>query len=191
VIPNGVDLTEFHPGEKSERPSLLFVGTMGGRKRGAMLLKLFEKVIRPAIPTAEFWAVCEDPIEEGNGVSWFGRVDAGRLAELYRKAWVFCLPSTYEGFGVPYIEAMASGTAVVATPNPGAHEVIGGGKWGVITDDSSLADEIVRILGHPELRQRLEAAGLDRARDFDWDTVCQSYERLFAPAEHPHPMIIA
>ena len=129
LIPNGVDLTEFQPGRKSERPSILFVGTLGGRKRGAMLVQLFHDVIRPAVPDAEFWAVCEEPLEERDGLSWFGRVDAVRLAELYRKAWVFCLPSTYEGFGVPYIEAMASGTVVVATPNPGALEVTRNGKW--------------------------------------------------------------
>ena len=47
-----------------------------------------------------------------------------RLIELYQQAWLFCLPSSYEGFGVPYIEAMSCGTPVVATPNAGAREVL-------------------------------------------------------------------
>src|ERR1051326_2971625 len=118
IIPNGVNLQQFSPCEdKSEQPSLLFVGTMHGRKRGQMLLDLFQKEIRPQVPNAEFWAVCENPIE-GEGVRRFGRVPTETLCDLYRRAWVFCLPSTYEGFGVPYIEAMASGTPVVASPNP-------------------------------------------------------------------------
>lgn len=50
-----------------------------------------------------------------DGVRVLGKVSLERLTEFYRRAWLFCLPSSYEGFGVPYIEAMASGTAVVAT----------------------------------------------------------------------------
>lgn len=180
TIPNGVDLDEFHPGEKSPRPSLLFVGTMHGRKRGAMLLKMFREYIRPAIPDAEFWAVCEEPIESGEGVVRCGRVSAEKLAELYRRAWVFCLPSTYEGFGVPYIEAMASGTPVVATPNPGAIEVCGGGKWGVIASDEDLANQIRLLLQDEDRRRLLTKMGLDRARHFGWDNVCRAYEEIFA-----------
>jgi glycosyltransferase involved in cell wall biosynthesis len=184
VIPNGVDLARFHPGQKSPRPSLLFVGTMHGRKRGAMLLQIFRETIRPAIPDAEFWAVCDEPLETGDGVVWCGRVSGGRLAGLYRRAWVFCLPSSYEGFGVPYIEAMASGTPVVASPNPGAVEVTGQGRWGVIASDADLPRELQALLTDAERRSELAEAGLRRARDFGWETVCSSYERLFAQPQH-------
>lgn len=178
VIPNGVDLCAFSAGAKSDVPSLLFVGTMHGRKRGAMLLEKFRTQIRPQIPKAEFWAVCEEPVE-GEGVQWFGRVSHEKLAELYRRAWAFCLPSTYEGFGVPYIEAMASGTAVVATPNPGACEVTGQGEHGLLAKDEDLADAICRVLTDADLRDRLSQAGLARSRDFSWDRVCADYEALF------------
>ena len=180
VIPNGVDLQVFHPGsEKSAVPSILFVGTMHGRKRGQMLLDLFKREIRPAIPNAEFWAVCENPVS-GGGVHWFGRVELEMLADLYRRAWVFCLPSTYEGFGVPYIEAMASGTPVVATPNVGAREVTQEGLSGLIVPAARLGAELVRVLSDESLRQRLTAAGLQRATDFAWDRICQQYEALYA-----------
>lgn len=179
VIPNGVDLDAFRPGgEKSSEPSLLFVGTMSGRKRGAMLLELFKKNIRPRMPQAEFWAVCEEPVS-GPGVRWFGRVPLERLTELYRKAWVFCLPSSYEGFGVPYIEAMASGTPVVATPNLGAREVTREGQSGVLVTEDHLADTLYRVLSNASLRSRLTEAGLVRARDFGWDRVCAPYEDLY------------
>jgi glycosyltransferase involved in cell wall biosynthesis len=191
VIPNGVDLTEFRPGEKNRSPAVLFVGTMGGRKRGAMLLELFHEKIRPALPECEFWAVCEDQIAQENGVTWFGRVDANQLAGLYRKAWVFCLPSTYEGFGVPYIEAMASGTAVVATSNPGAIEVTCHGASGIIAEDTRLSDQILNVLRNRELRENLESAGLKRAQDFGWDAVCASYEKLFAQSEMRKTMVAA
>ena len=187
VIPNGVDLDVFRPGEEKSRiPSLLFVGTMQGRKRGAMLLDLFNREIRPRVPNVEFWAVCEEEIG-GEGVRWFGRVDAEKLVDLYRRAWVFCLPSSYEGFGVPYIEAMASGAAVVATPNVGACEVTDDGRFGVICADEDLADNLVRMLTDTVLRDRMRRAGLLRARDFSWERVCSDYEALYRLGSAPVP----
>ena len=181
VIPNGVDLAAFHPAvEKSATPALLFVGTMRGRKRGAMLLDLFRRKIRLRIPNAEFWAVCEEEVS-GEGVRWFGRVELKKLTELYSRAWVFCLPSSYEGFGVPYIEAMASGAPVVATPNPGACEVTSGGKYGLLVTDEKLAETLLRVLEDGALRERLRDAGLKRARDFGWDRICAEYETLYMP----------
>ena len=185
VIPCGVDLTAFSPGgEKSEVPSLLFVGTMQGRKRGAMLLDLFQREIRPSVPGAEFWAVCEERVE-GPGVHWFGRVPPETLHDLYRRSWAFCLPSTYEGFGVPYIEAMASGAPVVASPNVGAREVTQEGRSGLVVSDDALAGTLVRVLTDDALRERLRAAGLARAQDFAWDTVCAQYEALYAGSQSP------
>lgn len=180
VIPNGVDLAAFSPcQEKSAAPSLLFVGTMSNRKRGAMLLDIFNREIRPRIPGAEFWAVCEEPVS-GEGVHWFGRVPKEKLTDLYRRAWVFCLPSTYEGFGVPYIEAMASGVPVVASPNVGAREVLQEGASGLLPADAELGNTIFRVLTDGELRTKLRAAGLKRSLDFGWDRVCSLYEALYA-----------
>ena len=183
VIPCGVDTHAFSPkGPKSDLPSLLFVGTMHGRKRGAMLLDHFRKTIRPAVPGAELWCVCDTPDGEvdGDGVRWMGRVDHARLIELFRSAWAFCLPSTYEGFGVPYVEAMASGTPVVASPNVGAIEVTRDGTDGVIADDTGLADALVQMLSDRAMRDRYRSAGLERSSDFSWDTVCARYEALYA-----------
>jgi phosphatidyl-myo-inositol alpha-mannosyltransferase len=179
VIPCGVNLDTFSPAEnKSTEPTILFVGTMGGRKRGAMLLDMFKREIRPKVPTAKFWAVCEERVD-GDGVEWFGRAPLEQLAELYRRAWVFCLPSTYEGFGVPYIEAMASGAPVVATPNVGATEITQSGQAGLLAEDSKLSDTILSVLTNDSLRAQLQAAGLRRSRDFGWDRVCARYENLY------------
>lgn len=187
IIPCGVDLSAFSPGaisEKSEFPSILFVGTMAGRKRGAMLLELFEKEIRPQIPNCRLWAVCEEKIES-EGVEWMGRIPLEQLTDLYRRAWVFCLPSTYEGFGVPYIEAMASGTPVVAFPNPGAREVTQNGASGLLAEDDQLASELMRVLRDENLRADLRKKGLQRAEDFGWDTVCAQYETLYRGEKLP------
>ncbi len=179
VVPCGVDVSAFSPTEeKAAHPTLLFVGTMHGRKRGQMLLDLFKAQIKPQIPDAEFWAVCENPVE-GDGVRWFGRIPTEELTDLFRRAWVFCLPSSYEGFGVPYIEAMASGTAVVGSPNVGAREVLQEGKSGLVVQDENLASELVRLLTDAPLRQQLREAGLRRSKDFSWERVTSQYLALY------------
>ena len=57
------------------------------------------------------------PPDPGPGVRVLGRLGAEALADAYRRAWVFCLPSDYEGFGIPYAEALASGTPVALLTN--------------------------------------------------------------------------
>jgi phosphatidyl-myo-inositol alpha-mannosyltransferase len=179
VIPNGVDLDRFYPGlKKAPVPTILFVGTIRGRKRGAALLEAFSTVVLKQIPEAVLWVVCEEPVS-GPNVHWFGRVPEMVLCELYRQAWAFCLPSTYEGFGVPYIEAMASGTAVVATPNKGAVEVLRGGTRGLIVSEKELGRGLIRILRDETLRRYLEKEGLREARRYDWGRVCEAYEKLY------------
>lgn len=179
VIPNGVNLSDFSPTEdKTSHPTILFVGTMHGRKRGQMLFDLFVNEIKPRVPNAEFWAVCENEIS-GDGVRWFGRVPYKTLTDLYRRAWVFCLPSSYEGFGVPYIEAMASGTPVVAAPNDGAIEVTGNGAFGIVSKDEDLANNLVQVLTDNVLRESLREKGLARSKDFGWDTVCEQYLAVY------------
>ena len=178
VIPCGVDQALFYPGKKSKQPSILFVGTLQGRKRGELLVELFNSRIRPALPQAELWMVCDEEVA-GEGIKWHGRVSSQLLAGLYRSAWVFCLPSRYEGFGVPYIEAMASGTPAVATANPGAREVLGQ-RWGLISRDAELGEILANLLTNRAKRERLIRLGLKRASFYSWDRTAERYERIYA-----------
>ncbi len=185
VIPNFVSLNVFHPGPnlnedlRSHHPVILFVGTLAGRKRGRMLLELFQSQIRTALPDAELWVVAER-IVQAPGVVCFQTPDEQTLADLYRRAWVFCLPSTYEGFGIPYIEAMACGTPVAATPNAGARELLENGKWGVLARPSELAKTLLSLLNDSARLRSLAQLGLKRAESFSQDRVVSAYEELFA-----------
>ncbi len=184
TIPNGVDTTVFKPaGVKSSHPTILFVGDLEGRKRGRLLLETFQKEIQPSLPDAELWVVRGDKVDT-EGVRWFGRVDTNKLAWLYREAWVFCLPSIYEGFGIPYVEAMASGTPVVATPNAGAQEVLDHGRAGLIVSDAELGVTLRRVLTDATLRAEYRERGLDRAKQFAWDVVAAQYEKLYESVLH-------
>jgi len=183
VIPNGVDLNQFRPAEnKSERPTILFVGTMRGRKRGEHLVRAFQERVLSVLPKATLWAVCEEPVK-GEGIHWFGKIPTEVLCELYRSAWAFCLPSSYEGFGVPYIEAMASGTAVIATPNRGAVEVLRHGTCGLVVPLHRLGSALLQVLRNPALRRYLEVTGLRQSKAYGWDQVCARYEMLYAGGE--------
>jgi glycosyltransferase involved in cell wall biosynthesis len=90
-----------------------------------------------------------------------GYVPKDELVRLYQRAACLVFPSRYEGFGLPVVEAMACGTPVVAAPEPTLREVAGDAV--VFTDD--LAEGVRRALAD---RDRLSAAGLERAKRFSW-----------------------
>lgn len=176
VIWNGIDKSIFFPSTtKSDNPSILFVGTLDSRKRGRLLLEVFQNQVQKKFPEAELWIVRETHDPDVPGVKVFGSVTNDQLADLYRRAWVFCLPSSYEGFGVPYIEAMASGTAVVSTPNMGALEVTETGKYGRIVADAELGSCICDLLLNEDRRSELVTMGLARTRTLDWNDLAKQY----------------
>jgi len=178
LIPCGVDTRHFSPGTKTDQPTILFVGTVEGRKRGKFLADIFLKEVRDRFPQAELWMVADNPIA-GEGIINFGKVSLEMLCSLYQRAWLFCLPSTYEGFGVPYLEAMASGTAVIATPNPGAQEVLDRGKYGLIVKDDELGDQINHLLSDEKLRHSYAQKGLQHVQEFSWQQIAMQYETIY------------
>jgi phosphatidyl-myo-inositol alpha-mannosyltransferase len=159
-------------------PTILFVGTWEGRKRGSLLHRAFHEHVRPLIPDAQLWMV-SDFAQQGDGVSWMPHPSDAELADLYRRAWAFCLPSSYEGLGLPYVEALANGLAVVATANPGADEVLQNGRCGLIVEPDALGDALVRTLTDQVLRRELSAVGRERAADYSWDRLIADYERAY------------
>jgi len=179
VIPHGADSSAFRPDpdERSPEPSVLFVGTLNGRKRGAFLLDAFLTRVRRDHPTAMLTIVGETGPEH-EGVRYLKGVDDVELAALYRQAWVYASPSTYEGFGLPYLEAMACGTPVVASPNPGSREVLSDGACGLMPSDGHFADTLSSLLADRERRAALSVAGLARARELSLDRMLEGYEAL-------------
>jgi phosphatidyl-myo-inositol alpha-mannosyltransferase len=181
IIPNGIDAAALAPDgtSKSAAPSILFVGELDSRKRGRLLVTAFRERVRARVPDAELWLVSPDRAE-GPGIINLGALDDAALRDAYRRAWIMCLPSAYEGFGRPYVEALAAGTAVVASPNPGAVDVLDGGRYGVIATDGALADALTDLLADTARRTSLAASGLTRAREYDWHLVAAAYERVYA-----------
>jgi glycosyltransferase involved in cell wall biosynthesis len=102
------------------------------------------------------------------GARVMGYVDVHRLAGLYRNAACLVQPSRFEGFGLPVLEAMASGTPVVATHEPALEEVAGDAA--VFVEEGELVEGIRRALSD---RDRLVWAGLERARAFTWSATAE------------------
>jgi phosphatidylinositol alpha-mannosyltransferase len=176
VVPCGVDLSSFYPSStKSANPSILFVGILDSRKQGRRLLDAFIHDVRKRIPNAELWIVRDSTQINSPGVKVYGSVSQEQLINLYQQAWCFCLPSKYEGFGVPYIEAMACGTPVVATANPGALEVTRNGKFGIITEVDLLGQTLISVINDHTLRLDLREQGLDYVQRFDILKVAKRY----------------
>lgn len=178
---NGVALDLFRPGPKAETPRVLFVGTWGGRKRGRFLFDVFTRDVLPRVPGAELVMVSDFcPDHPAVRAARFPSDEV--LAQLYREAWVFAYPSVYEGFGIPYIEAMASGTAVVCTRNDGADYVLEKGTYGVVAPDADFGHRLVDLLTDAAERTRWEQRGLERAGTFSWAAVADQHRGVYRRA---------
>jgi len=179
-IPCAVDGEAFYPGgERTAEPSILFVaGTLQGRKRGSLLLRAFAD-LRVTMPDARLTIVSSDRVS-APGVTCVSGLTADQLGALYRSHWMLCSTSSYEGFGVPYVEALASGLPVVATPNGGAREVLRDGALGVLSSPENLAGDIAALLRDSDRRGRFAAGGVEAARGYAVDVVARRYEQLYA-----------
>jgi glycosyltransferase involved in cell wall biosynthesis len=174
---------------------VLAVGTLEPRKNLPRLVaayKLLDEDLQrehPIVVVGDVGWQVNDTITKlrslGDRCVLLGHVSDRVLAELYRRCAVFCYPSLYEGFGLPVLEAMAAGAAVV-TSNVSSLPEVGGDavEYANPRDPASIAQAMARVLSSPERRAAMGVAARERAALFDWritaDTVLQVLLRAAA-----------
>jgi glycosyltransferase involved in cell wall biosynthesis len=174
-------------------PFILSVGDIQPRKNHIGLIRSFARLVRayPQLPhklvlvgKATWFAdkVHQAARESGvaDRIQFFGFVSDADLLQFYNACDVFVFPSFYEGFGLPALEAMACGRAVVCSDASALPEVVDGAA---ILFDPYAVDEMARaiadILLDPELRARMERLGLQRAAHFSWRKTAQQTMEVF------------
>jgi glycosyltransferase involved in cell wall biosynthesis len=169
VIHNGVDVQKFFPEKKSTAGlRVLSVGNLIAIKGHALLLRAFAGVLRDA-PESSLEIIGDGPERKrlrqlaaklgiANRVHFSGRRSRDYVARAMRRCAVFALPSSYEGLGCVYLEAMACAKPVIGCRGQGIEEVIEHGKSGMLVtpeNEQELTDAMETILRDKELCQRM------------------------------------
>jgi glycosyltransferase involved in cell wall biosynthesis len=172
VVPLGVDHDTFHPRDPADArarlglsPYLLFVGAADPRKNLPATLAAYASLDRPGVDLVVVGT--NGPPQAG--VRWLGHVSDADLPWLYAGALALVFPSLYEGFGLPILEAMASGTPVITSRTSAIPEVAGDAAWYIAPDqESGLKNAIAQVLADPGLRSTLHHRGLQQAQGYSW-----------------------
>jgi glycosyltransferase involved in cell wall biosynthesis len=171
---------------------ILYVGTIEPRKNLLRLLQAFELVRLQggqaralALVGSRGWndATILASVERmglDGSVRVLGHAPAEDVVALYNLADVVALPSLYEGFGLPVIEAMACGTPVVTSPNGSLAEIAGtAAEFVDPTQVESIAAGLTSVLSDGGKRAALRTAGLQRAAEFSWDAAAEQTRRVY------------
>jgi glycosyltransferase involved in cell wall biosynthesis len=188
VAPHGVDprfspvAPETQPGAAVGPPFIFAVGSLQPRKNLRTLVSAYARLVerhpeveeRLVLTGSELGADAlgdeAATLLRADRVVFTGHVEDDELARLYREATAFAYPSVYEGFGLPPLEAMASGTPVAVADVPVMREIPGEAALLVpATDVDAWADALWRLVSEPQLRERLAGQGLARAGRFTWE----------------------
>jgi phosphatidylinositol alpha-mannosyltransferase len=187
IVPNAIEThAAGRPSENGNRlPRLLFVGRADPRKGLDVLLEAFRRM---SVPARLDLAGPDPTVTADPGVHAHGHVSELRLRALLEAADVVCVPSLRaESFGIVIVEAMAAGTAVVASDLDGYAGVLPDdcGRLVPAGDPGALAGELDALISSPASLRRMGEAGRRRARAYDWDAVLPRILEVYAEAaEH-------
>lgn len=211
VVPSGVDAKFFSTVSVEQiarvraryalnAPYIFFLGTLEKRKNLPLLIAAFRRLrdrgrgdlllVLAGLPDNGRPEV-EKALARENGkdaVRCLGYVAEADILPLYQGAELFALPSLHEGFGFPLLEAMASGVPVLAAGNSAMRELAANPDMLCSGDAAVWATKMERMLFDKTLRQKLIAAGRQRALEFSWQQTAratrQVYESVYAPSRN-------
>lgn len=197
IIPNGVDVQAFvnatpMPGWGLEKNSLVFFGRVDESRKGLAVLLRALPTIREAFPELKLLIAgpgdCDDLLdalgeEDRAAITQLGLVDENEKPNVYASGTIYVAPNTGgESFGIVLLEAMASGTPVIASDLSAFARVLQDGKCGTLfanENSESLAQTVIQLLKDKAQQDRLRTAGLARVREFDWDIVADEVIEVY------------
>jgi glycosyltransferase involved in cell wall biosynthesis len=178
VVPNAVDDTFSPDGPRADGDYVLAVGTLEPRKNLARAIEAAAQIgVDLRVVGAPGWGGVE---ARGANVTWLGSVDDDELARQYRGALCVVYPSVYEGFGLPVLEAMACGAAVVTSAGGATAEVAGDAA--VLVDPLDVGAIATGIETAISSREALRPRGIERARGFSWDEAARLTQAVYEDA---------
>jgi glycosyltransferase involved in cell wall biosynthesis len=194
MVANGVDTEFFHPDASVARREgeILCVGRASDPNKGVDILiealaRLPESITLTLVDAEHRLhpaRIAAKKLGCADRVRVTGRVESDELVRLYQRASLVVVPSRYEGFGLPAVEAMACGTPVVASAAGALPEVMGVTGGGVLVkpeDPESLADAILDLMAQPELRSQLGKQGRARVDEvYAWPRVARATAAAYA-----------
>jgi glycosyltransferase involved in cell wall biosynthesis len=179
VVPHAIDHDVFRPGDEEREPFLLYPARPWPHKNHTRLFEAFASLrqSRPQLRLVLTGGGLErlDPLPPG--VERWGVVSQERLASLYRRAACLVFPSLYEGFGLPPLEAMASGCPVAASNAAAIPEVCGDAA--VLFDPTDPEAIAAAILEADSRADELRAPGIERAARFTWSETARRHEEVY------------
>ena len=206
VIHNGIDAQQYSPDSARDvldrygidpgRPSVVFIGRVTRQKGLPVLLRAAEQIDPAAqlvlcagqADTAELQAEVTGLVDRlrasRSGVIWLpGMLAKPEVIQILSHATVFVCPSEYEPLGIVNLEAMACGSAVVASAVGGIPEVVADGETGLLVpvgDETALASATNALIRDPARAAELGARGRQRAvAEFSWDTIAAQTAQLY------------
>ncbi len=193
VIPNGIDLDAFSPSSSiNKKDYILFVGTLQPRKNLVNLIRAFERASgsiphRLVVVGASGWK--NSPLGDlidglspkiRERIEFMGYVAGPDLVRLYREATLFALPSLHEGFCLPIMESLASGTPALASPVTAIPEIYGDAiEYADPYSPEDISNKIIGLLTDDARLEGFRRRGLDLTKKFSLRTQASEYLNSF------------
>lgn len=190
IVPYGVDAVSGLDGQRSDKTfRVVFVGQMVQRKGLEYLLKAWKKL---RLKNAELVLAGRGRADDqllsvfSSEIKLAGPLTDAQLIDLYGQSDLFCMPSLVEGFGLVYLEALACGLPVIATPNTGAADLVQDGREGFIVpirDVDSLAAKLEWAYRNRQAIVEMRSAARRLAEQYSWPRFREAIVNVLSEVE--------
>jgi glycosyltransferase involved in cell wall biosynthesis len=188
IIPEGLSIIPLSGMPRKENiPTIAYIGRLKKHKLPHHAILAFQ-TIKKQLPDAKLWVIGDGYMRkelqeqyDGNGITFYGRVNSEIKSELLSKAHITLVPATREGWGLVVTESNAVGTPVVAYNVPGLRDSVKDGETGVLVKENSpdsLASSAINLLKNRSLLGQFSLRALSFSKQFSWDTTAEVFDKV-------------